>query len=1456
MNSRTRLRRLVLINWCGVFYQPFDLAQGVTALEGPNGAGKTTVMVALFVALLPDQRLLSFRNVGESGGEGDRGIYGRLGRQGPSYTLIEFETPQGESAWAGVLLMRGADPKLELTPFLIEGLDPGIPPQDVLLSLRDEQEWVPTLPELKEQVAIHGGVLRTQDSVGSYLGALYERGILPLPLATHDERERFHRVLATSMLGGLSAFIQKGLRDYLFAEDTQLRSHVGRMRENLEACRITRRQIAEARNRYETIRGVFEAGWGMVAAAFHGTRLRANLLRDGLAGGVKALREQRQALAHAEEAYRQALAQHESCKTELNEREQVRTQALAFLQRAEAAYRLAGEIERLAADERESGALRAVAGKAQDACQQERDAAYQAFDAAQTQREDSALALSSAQDAFEQLYRRVAELRTARKTLADVRAALPDREVTTDSAQALSSECEAKWSDALNAKAAATQALAEYEARKARFDAAHAALERLAETPIVPAEAGRAVRQWDEIFRSRKAEVEAAKDLPLRIQAAQEQARLQEAVHKASAELGVTDSASFRTALSDAQANESELRAKEDDLQQALSLHRQTITRCEGRIPTLEEHAAAWELAQTLASALAFHCPAGFAREQDVAALEKTLRRQLQEAVEAQRLHQKEARRLSDEANSLNFAGGRLPEDLVTLADQVGGRLLAEAFDDVPEEEAAKVEARLGVLAGAIVVDDPYAAAHIAAEAADRPDSVWLIAPEGIPEQTTGETYGDSELVESAALVRLTRRPNHPVVGRAAREREIARLRKQAEHERGLAEECARQVTTLTTAHDEAARLVPLARWLFVPTPKGELDRVIREQREAAGAIEQLERQRTDVVGELTAASRRVKALTRLAPEARLLDPPDWRKEYLHLTEKLREVNETRAWLDRHLDDWNAVQNNFLDLQNRPDAAQFARLEGEVRAAETELKSWQRARELLSELCSRLPAFAHADAEALLEKEQGVLSDLRARHREVEAAVQRAKGRWEAAEKGLQEAREEYTRRDAAYQTSKAKGATRRSELADIGLAGTAEERALAETQAGTAKTEFEVAEKAERAADKAADRAVLEVENRGKREREAVDTVRRQLKDARPNWWHWIQLKGEARAQGVLERLMALDLRRRYDHQDASPVNAFEAASECAGELRSALGHAEGGGDVLTRIEPWLAAREEGGRGLQNLRAWAEVRRYLEQRIPRDIAQAAEPEVALVQIHEHLTILANRLEDQELALRQRTEDVANSIASRIRREEQRLGQINRGLAQVQFGSIRGVKLNLARIPTFQALIDAMRGHDDLFSTDAPLEEAMAQLFEQVGGGRVRGEQLLDYREYVKLSVQVKRLGHDAWAEARPGSLSTGESIGVGASILIVILDAWEHHAALLRGRRTVGSLRFLFLDEATRLDANALDTLTDFCERMHVQLLAAAPGLDRARRGHVYSMVRMENEGMEEVLVRGRRWA
>ncbi|MCS5949836.1 hypothetical protein LNO88_09190 [Klebsiella pneumoniae subsp. pneumoniae] len=80
------------------------------------------------------------------------------------------------------------------------------------------------------------------------------------------------------------------------------------------------------------------------------------------------------------------------------------------------------------------------------------------------------------------------------------------------------------------------------------------------------------------------------------------------------------------------------------------------------------------------------------------------------------------------------------------------------------------------------------------------------------------------------------------------------------------------------------------------------------------------------------------------------------------------------------------------------------------------------------------------------------------------------------------------------------------------------------------------------------------------------------------------------------------------------------------------------------------------------------------------------------------------------------------------------------------------------------------------------------------------GEELLDYRNYLEMEVEVNR-GSDGWLRAESGALSTGEAIGTGMSILVMVVQSWEDESRRLRGK-DISPCRLLFLDEAARLDA------------------------------------------------------
>lgn len=77
-----------------------------------------------------------------------------------------------------------------------------------------------------------------------------------------------------------------------------------------------------------------------------------------------------------------------------------------------------------------------------------------------------------------------------------------------------------------------------------------------------------------------------------------------------------------------------------------------------------------------------------------------------------------------------------------------------------------------------------------------------------------------------------------------------------------------------------------------------------------------------------------------------------------------------------------------------------------------------------------------------------------------------------------------------------------------------------------------------------------------------------------------------------------------------------------------------------------------------------------------------------------------------------------------------------------------------------------------------------------------------------------------------------------------------------MKDRDLQNSMRFLFMDEATRLDPDSIQTLLEFCTQMGIQLLIAGPRFDEEECGGgiTYRLARKNLDGAEHVVIRGRK--
>ena len=362
------------------------------------------------------------------------------------------------------------------------------------------------------------------------------------------------------------------------------------------------------------------------------------------------------------------------------------------------------------------------------------------------------------------------------------------------------------------------------------------------------------------------------------------------------------------------------------------------------------------------------------------------------------------------------------------------------------------------------------------------------------------------------------------------------------------------------------------------------------------------------------------------------------------------------------------------------------------------------------------------------------------------------------------------------------------------------------------------------------------------------------QLTLGEPAQRRWNRLRAEADSEGLLGAPFAPEAVERFAGRGSG--NLYSDALSWARTVHDRLAQAEPEGEIGKKLDDLCRLDERSGNDY--LRAWGEVRVWLHRRIPAQIAQMDDPLEALTRLRSHLADLEKRLTTQERDLQGNTADVASAIGTQTRGARREVERLNKDLEQVCFGSIAGVRLRLGRVPEMENVLEALRrgdGQGRLFTTDLPLEEALNELFRKFAGRRAQGHRLLDYREYVDPRVEVRRRAGTGWETANSVRISTGESIGIGAALMMVVLTAWERGASLLRAQSAQGTLRLLLLDEANRLDRQNLAVLFDLCRNLQLQLMVAAPEVAEAEGNTTYRLVRVsEGDGEEEVRVTGRR--
>ena len=823
---------------------------------------------------------------------------------------------------------------------------------------------------------------------------------------------------------------------------------------------------------------------------------------------------------------------------------------------------------------------------------------------------------------------------------------------------------------------------------------------------------------------------------------------------------------------------------------------------------------------------------------------------------------EQEAVTLEARLQELRSMGGSFPQGLPEACERVDGRLLVERFETVGVEEAAEVEARLGPLVNAILVENADSAAQELAQHSDTPPSVLLlngrevgISPEDLP---AGQVLRGSVAVEEGLGLRLSRLPDAPVIGRQAREQVILRLEAQQKSLDERLTEKRERHRTLGADAQSVRSLLPNSDLLVGPPPAEQLAsaeaELVETQAEREDSRARL-RLLTDRWGQLRT---RKQALEEVWPDATLLPPPEHAERAAQLKQEVAAAAAASRRVDRLLSDQEIVASGLDDLRTPPlNAADRRELEERVANAQRTRDAWLAPQADLESVKGDLEALGFADAEERIRAEEELLASLNAEVEAAEKLLEKARERRNRRKEDENDREKDLRDAEGRVEGSRARLRAMDAEIEACGVDDASDEALrLTKAAARAAIAGHDAAVEATKAAGNLLASIEPQVAAVETRVGAAIKERTEQEAQAGPAVARWEALEARCAELGLLEAALGDEALKEVAGN--ASVDVFQLRKHWWALMLDRLQRATGGESLAAALRLIAESSTETGSD-QYVRAWLDTRAWLAERVPKHVSEVEDPVEALRRLRRYLDRLVDKLQRYEHRLRGDSRDVARAIEGRLRKVNNLLTKLNRDLRGVGFGSIEAIRVKSEREKSMSSILSALSDPDQqgaLFGPDMSIEEALDELFRRHGGRRDGGRRILDYREYLKLRVEARRSNSDDWEEVRDGAqMSTGEGIGVGAAIMMVVLTAWERDAALIRARRETGTLRFLFLDEANRLSLDNLGVLFDLCAALDLQLLAAAPEVATSSGNTTYTLQRTtDSEGREVVNVSGRR--
>lgn len=1465
MIERGKFRSLTLVNWNGFFARTFDLDSLVTTLSGGNGAGKSTTMAAFVTALIPDLTLLHFRNTTEAGatsGSRDKGLHGKL-RAGVCYSVLDVVNSRHQRIVVGVRLQQvaGRDRKVDIKPFTIQGLPVAVNPTEMLTeTVGERQARVLPLHELKERVeAMEGVQFKQFNSITDYHALMFDLGVIPRRLRSASDRSKFYRLIEASLYGGISSAITRSLRDYLLPENSGVRKAFQDMEAALRENRMTLEAIRVTQSDRDLFKHLISEATSYVAADYmrHANERRIHLdgalvLRNDLLTSRKQLSSEQ--YRHVEMA--RELAEQSGSQSDLETDYQAASDHLSLVQTAmrqqEKIERYESDLEELTYRLEEQNEVVAEASELHAEHEARAEAAELEVDELKSQLADYQQALDVQQTRAIQYQQALQAIERARDLCQ-----IPD----------LSIQNSEEWLETFQSKEQeATEILLMLEQKMSVASAAHNQFENAYQLVVKIAgevsrsEAWQTARELLRDWSSQQHQAERVEPLRMRLSELEGRLREQQDAERQLQEFCKRTGQDVHP--EDLDEMQRELEVQIEELQGVVSQAgerrmqmRQELEQVQSRIRELTARAPVWLAAQEALSQLSEQSKEPLESSQQVTEyMQQLLETERETTVERDEVAARK-RRIEGQITRLSQPSGAEDSRMIALAERFGGVLLSEIYDDVTIDDAPYFSALYGPSRHAIVVPDLSLIRDQLDGLDDCPEDLYLI--EGDP-QSFDDNVFEVEEMQGAVLVKTGDRqwryshfPQVPLFGRAARENRLETLHKEREN---LSERYATlsfDVQKIQRAHQAFSRFIgshlavafdadPEAEIRTLSGRRGELERAINAHEGQNQQQRQQYEQAKDAIG----------MLNKLQPRVGLLCDETLIDRVEEIREEMEEAQDAARFIQQHGVSLAKLEPLVSVLQSDPE--QHEQLKEDYAQAQHSQRLAKQQAFALTEVVQRRAHFSYTDSAGMLNENSDLNDKLRQRLEHAEAERTRAREQKRQHQTQLTQYSQVLASLKSSFDAKRDMLKELSQELQDIGVQADPN----AEARAKTRRDELHTALSTNRARCNQLEKQITfceaEMDNLQKKLRKLerdYHQSREQVVSSKAGWCAVMRL---VKDNGVERRLH----RRELAYMDGDELRSM--SDKALGALRLAVSDNEHLRDVL-RLS------EDPKRPERKIQFYIAVYQHLRERIRQDIIRTDDPVEAIEQMEIELGRLTEELTAREQQLAISSKSVANIIRKTIQREQNRIRQLNQGLQAVAFGQVKSVRLNVNVREAHAGLLDVLseqqEQHQDLFSSNRlTFSEALAKLYQRLNpqidmGQRTPqtiGEELLDYRNYLEMEVEVNR-GSDGWLRAESGALSTGEAIGTGMSILVMVVQSWEDESSRMRGK-DISPCRLLFLDEAARLDAKSIATLFELCDRLEMQLIIAAPENISPEKGTTYKLVRKVFGNNEHVHVVGLR--